>query len=154
MTKLPSPRHRFGMLFVGVARRWRSTLDARLDSLGLTDATWTPLIHIERSGEGICQKDLAARIGLDGSSLVRLLDILVAKGLIERRQDTADRRSNLLFLTRQGQAATRDIQHALTDVEAEMLADLDDAEMEALTTALDRIDARIKATRHERGVRE
>ncbi len=154
MARPLSPRHRFGMLFVGVARRWRNAVDMRLGSLGLTDATWTPLIHIQRAGEGICQKDLASRIGLDGSSLVRLLDILVAKGFIERRQDAADRRSNLLFMTQAGQAATRDIQRALTQIDAEMLADFDETELEALTTALERIDARIKAVGPERVARE
>lgn len=92
-----SARQRFGWLFVGVARRWRAALDERLAGLGLSDATWSPLVHIGRSGGGIRQNALAGRIGIDTSSLVRLLDILVAKALIERRQDPADRRSNLLF---------------------------------------------------------
>ncbi|MDI4654951.1 MarR family winged helix-turn-helix transcriptional regulator [Xanthobacter autotrophicus] len=143
-----SARERFGMLFVVVARRWRSALDASLADRGLSDATWSPLLHIGRSGGGLSQKDLAARVGIDGSSLVRLLDILAAKGLIERRQDPADRRTNLLFLTAAGHGAMADIQSILNGIEARMLADLDDAEMEAMTKALERIEARIRALRH------
>jgi MarR family transcriptional regulator, transcriptional regulator for hemolysin len=41
-----------------------------------------------------------------------------------------------------------DIQGILNGIEARMLADLDDAEMAAVTRALDRIDARIRALRH------
>lgn len=146
-----SPRERFGILFVGTARRWRSVLDASLADLGLSDATWGPLIHLGRSGGGLSQKDLAARVGIDGSSLVRLIDILAAKELVERRQDAADRRSNLLFLTEAGQTVVRKIQRVLTKVEARILADFDEAEVDALTAALERIDLRIRAVR-DRGV--
>ncbi|UFN50156.1 MarR family transcriptional regulator [Roseomonas sp. OT10] len=147
MDSSSSLRARFGMLFVGTARRWRAAVDARLAGLGLSDATWPPLIHIDRSGGGISQTELAARVGIDGSSLVRLLDILAGKGLIERRQDPADRRSNLLFLTPAGQVAVAEIRRILIETEEAMLADLDDARMEALTHALERIDARIRHLR-------
>lgn len=148
MTGPISARERFGMLFVMVARHWRSALDASLADLGLSDATWSPLLHIGRSGGGLSQKELAARVGIDGSSLVRLLDILTTKGLIERRQDPGDRRANLLFLTPAGREAMAEIQGLLNEIEARMLADLDDAEMEAMTKALERLDTRIKALRH------
>lgn len=148
-TPIP-PRQRFGMLFVGVARRWRAALDASLADAGLSDATWSPLMHIARSGGGISQKELAARIGIDGSTLVRLLDLLAGKGLIERRQDAADRRANLLFLTPAGRAAVRKVQHILDRVETEMLADFDDDAVAVLMADLDAIDARIKTLRHRR----
>jgi MarR family transcriptional regulator for hemolysin len=38
------------------------------------------------------QKDLAASLSLDSSSVVRLLDALQNSGLIERREEAADRR--------------------------------------------------------------
>lgn len=140
-------RGNLGVLLVGVARRWRAMLDASLAVVGLSDATWSPLAHIGRSGGGICQKDLAARVGIDGSSLVRLLDILAKKGLIERRQDVADRRSNLLYLTPAGRAAEQGIMRVLTVVEQQMLADLDDVEIARMMGALEQIDRRIKALR-------
>ncbi|WP_029006367.1 MarR family winged helix-turn-helix transcriptional regulator [Azorhizobium doebereinerae] len=143
-----SSRGRFGLLFVGAARRWRSALDAGLAEVGAGDATWSPLIHVHRAGGGLSQKELAARVGIDGSSLVRLVDILAARGFIERRQDTADRRSNLLFLTPAGETEARRIQRVLTRLETRMLAGLDGAEIAALTAALERIDARIEALRH------
>jgi MarR family transcriptional regulator for hemolysin len=149
MTDTFSSRERFGMLFVLVARRWRSALDDSLAKAGLSDATWAPLIHIGRSGGGLSQKELAARIGIDGSSLVRLLDILAAKGLTERRQDPDDRRSNLLFLTPAGRASLDHIQRVLTGIEADMLADFDDADMDMLTDVLERLDARIRSLRHK-----
>lgn len=144
-------RQRFGMLLVGVARRWRAALDAHLARIGLSDATWSPLVYIGLSGGGISQKDLAGRVGIDGSTLVRLLDILAEKALIERRQDAADRRSNLLFLTPAGAATVREIRHVLGAAEERMLAELGDADLDMLTGALERIDAGIRNLRYEDG---
>ena len=80
---------------------------------------------------------------------MRLIDILSAKGLIERRQDPSDRRSNLLFLTQAGKSAVQDIHRVLLEVETQMFADVDDAEIAALTDAIERIDARVKSLRRE-----
>ncbi|MFC3640068.1 MarR family winged helix-turn-helix transcriptional regulator [Camelimonas fluminis] len=142
--RLPA-RSRFGAMFVGLARRWRAAIDASLAGLDLTDATLGPLAQIARCGDGVSQKELAAAVGVGGSTLVRLLDILVARGLVERQQDRADRRANLLYLTPAGRAALRRIETILASVEDEMLADMDEDALESLTRALEKIDARIAA---------
>ena len=59
-----------------LARRWRAFLDTALQDAGLTEAAWAPLMHLHRLGDGVQQKILAARIGIDTSTLVRLIDIL------------------------------------------------------------------------------
>ena len=139
----PRARARFGVLFVGLARRWRAAIDASLAELGLTDATLGPLAQIARCGDGVSQKDLAAAVGVGGSTLVRLLDILVAKDLVVRRQDRADRRANLLYLTPAGHAVLRRIETIIASVEDDILADMDEDALESLTRALEKIDARI-----------
>lgn len=147
----PPPRHRFGALFVGLARRWRRALDDRLSGVGLTDATWAPLVHLEMSGGGISQTELAGMLGIDGSTLVRLLDILAGKGLIERRPDPVDRRAKRLHLTQAGHDAVVGIRAVIIQAETEMLADLDDATLAALIDTFDLIDARIRAMRPHSG---
>jgi MarR family transcriptional regulator for hemolysin len=94
-------RDRLGFLMVTLTRQWRRFVEEQLAASGLTDATWTPLLHLRAWGDGVTQKELAERVGLDGSSLVRLLDILEGKGWVERRADAADRRSKRIFLTPQ-----------------------------------------------------
>ena len=69
-------RDRFGSLIAQVARQWRRAVDLHLRQFGLTEATWLPLIHLARAPEPMRQKDLAASLVLDGSSVVRLLDQL------------------------------------------------------------------------------
>ncbi|PWC39766.1 MarR family transcriptional regulator [Azospirillum sp. TSO35-2] len=141
------PRLRFGFHLVTLARRWRRELDRQLAAAGLTDATWTPLIHLEMSGDGISQKELAGLVGIEGPSLVRLLDALVERGLVERHTDGADRRSKRILLTPAGRAAVADIRRLLARSEADMLRDLDDGELAAMLDGFDRIAHRLSTLR-------
>ena len=76
----------FGRLLSQIARQWRRAVDLRVQPYGLTEATWLPLLRLSRAPEPMRQKDLAASLGLDNSSVVRLLDHLQAGGLVERRE--------------------------------------------------------------------
>ena len=80
-----------------VGRRWRTRLDARVKHLGLTQARWIALLHLRRSGS-MSQRDLAEQIGVEGPTLVRLLDALEQRGLIERVDSDDDRRVKKIHL--------------------------------------------------------
>ncbi|MEI2386357.1 MarR family transcriptional regulator [Breoghania sp. JC706] len=148
-----SPRLRFGLELVLLARRWRGVVDQRLAARGLSDASWTPLVHLAESGDGIPQKELAERIGLDGSSLVRTLDHLAGQGLIERRIDPRDRRLRRIHLTPAGRQATRAIREKLASAEFELLADFSDDELSALLAGFDRLARRISKLQTPEGLR-
>ncbi|MGE4371971.1 MAG: MarR family winged helix-turn-helix transcriptional regulator [Xanthobacter sp.] len=139
----PSPRLRFGFQFVTLARQWRQAVDARLAATGLTDATWAPLVHLQEAGDGISQKDLAARVGIEGSTLVRLLDILVKQELVERHPHEADRRTNRIVLTDRGREVLTSIRRQLSEAEASFLADLSDADLAFMLDVFGRIGARL-----------
>lgn len=145
MNDLPvTPRFRFGMCFSQLARRWRQVIDRHLAAAGLTDATWVPLVHLQETGGGLTQKDLAARMGIDTSSLVRLLDILCRQTLVERRVDEKDARARLVFLTPSGAERVREIRRELYRAEEDLLADLSDADVEDVLTSFEKIDARLR----------
>lgn len=128
-----------------LARRWRRAIDIHLAAAGLTDATWVPLVHLQESGDGMTQKALAALVGIDSSSLVRLLDILSREGLLERRADAADGRARRIYLTTAGRKRVAAIREQLLRAEEELLADLSDAEISAMLEHFERIEQRIEA---------
>ena len=70
-TKIDSSNMLFRLAVV--SRNWRKVLDREVQSAGLTDATWRPLVHLHFLGDGTRQKDLAASVGIEGPSVVRLL---------------------------------------------------------------------------------
>jgi MarR family transcriptional regulator for hemolysin len=122
-----------------VARAWRQAVDDAVKALDLTEATWRPLLHLSHLGEAVRQKDLAESMGIDGSSLVRLLDTLESRGLI-RRADGDDRRCKLVTLTDAGRDLMVRTRAVVTALEEDMLRGLDDAEVTQLLHLLDRID--------------
>ena len=130
-----------------LARQWRRAIDQELASLHLTDATWRPLIHLHLVDQPIRQKDLAARLGLDGSSVVRLLDILAADGLLERTDDAADRRAKLLRLTDAGHALARRVHGRIQEFELALLGDVDDADIARFSAVFDRLESELDPER-------
>jgi MarR family transcriptional regulator for hemolysin len=130
-------RDGFGGLIAQVARQWRRAVDLHLRPFGLTEATWLPLIHLARAPEPMRQKDLAASLVLDGSSVVRLLDQLAAAGLIERHEEAGDRRAKTITVTARGMAIIERVEAASRDVRAATLAGLSDADIESATRVLE-----------------
>ena len=117
--------YRLGLL----TRRWRQVLDTEFQDAGLTDATWRPLLHLHHLGDGVRQKDLAASVGIERPSLVRLIDTLVSKGLIQRSEDGTDRRAKLLCLTPEGQVIVARIREIAAALEHELLSPFDDSDI-------------------------
>ncbi|MBW6416867.1 MarR family winged helix-turn-helix transcriptional regulator [Celeribacter sp. PS-C1] len=133
----------FGFQFVTLSRRWRKVIHSELAKVGLTDATWAPLVHLD-AGDGISQTELADQLALDTSSLVRLLDILAERGFIERRVAPTDRRARLIYLTPEGHAEVARIKTHLNAVEDTLLAELSETEVAALLRAMDIINMSVE----------
>lgn len=126
-----------------LTRRWRRVLDVKVQTAGLTDAMWRPLLHLYLRGDGIRQKDLAASVGMAGPSLVRILDRLVSEGLIDRRRSPSDRRAKLLCLTPAGQQAVARIHHNVKSLESELLSGFDEAETSQMAEFVRRLEASV-----------
>ena len=134
---------RFGHL----TRRWRALLDSEFQASGLTDATWRPLLHLHMLGDGIRQKDLAASVGIEGPSIVRLLDTLILKGLMERSEDRTDRRAKLLCLTPEGRLLVTHIREKVIALEDELLGAFDDAEISRTAQFIEQLESTMEEMR-------
>src|SRR3569833_4613151 len=110
-----------GLLIARLARLWRREADLALANHGLSQATAHPLRV--RSGRGKCvrQGALADELGIEGPSLVRLIDLLQSEGLVERREDPPDRRAKTLHLTPKGDAKAEQLNRVLRRVRAVLL---------------------------------
>jgi MarR family transcriptional regulator for hemolysin len=142
----------FGMLVAQTTRTWRRAVDRRLQPFGLTEATWLPLVHLARAPAPLRQKDLAAALSLDGSSVVRLLDALQAAGLTERREEDGDRRAKAIVLTELGRSTVAQVEIVAKEVRDEALSALSDSQIAAATRVLDHICSRLGAGATEASV--
>lgn len=69
--------------------------------------------------------ELACRLGVSMPTVSGLVDRLVARGMLERRADPADRRVRLVALTTQGEHTVRELETAGEKVRATVLAEMD-----------------------------
>ena len=125
----------FGFQISRIARRLRQAVDMELRTFGLTEATWRPLVYVARLGAGVRQKELAIALGIEGPSLVRLLDGLERRGLIERRGDGTDRRARGIHLTAAGRALQRRVAKVSGAVQRRVLAEVAPADLAACDRA-------------------
>ena len=117
-------REAFALELGRVSRRWRTRLDERLKVTGLTQARWSALLQLARGGACMTQRELAERVGIEGPTLVRLLDALGAQGLIERLPVEGDRRAKHIRLTDAAQPLLEQINRIAAELRREIFAGL------------------------------
>jgi DNA-binding MarR family transcriptional regulator len=132
---MPSTQPTLGFLLHDVARLLRKRFEQRARCLGLTRAQWQVLAFLAPN-EGIQQGALADLLEIEPITLVRILDRMANRGLIERRQHPTDRRIWLLYLTPEAHPVLARMR-ALGDVtRGEALDGIPDAEREKLLHTL------------------
>jgi MarR family transcriptional regulator for hemolysin len=124
---------------IRAARRYRLASDLRLRAFGLSDATALPVVMLRRLGDGVRQGVLAEEMGVEGPSLVRLIDQLETLGFVERVEDPTDRRARLLKLTEAGHDHAVQAETALDDLRHELFVGLPEADLVTALAVLDRI---------------
>lgn len=128
-----------------VARRWRTRLDARLRTVGLTQARWVALLELSRA-DGLNQRDLADTLGIEGPTLVRLLDGLESQGLIERRSCPDDRRAKRVHLTAAADPLLLEIRTIADSTRRELLAGIARGDLYVARRVLAQIAERLEQT--------
>ncbi len=138
-----SPRERIGITLGRAARLMRTRLDERLAPLGLTQAKWLILLYLSRDGGRKPQKELAEIVGVEGPTVVRVLDGLERLGLIERRDQPADRRSKDVCLTPRASELVAEIRRITDAFRQDMWAGLSDEDMAVCGRVLETVIANL-----------
>jgi MarR family transcriptional regulator for hemolysin len=115
----------FAPLLASTARGWRKAFDAAMAEHGLSDAKAIPLMILLRHGDRVPQGVLAERVGIEGATIVRVVDELEKDGLIQRVADDADRRVKLIQLTEDGRALAAKVEKSAARLRAIFLGDFD-----------------------------
>lgn len=136
---LAQTRWQLGVAIGQIARRWRARLDQRIAPFGLTEARWLVLLSLARRGDGITQTVLAARLRIEGPTLVRTLDWLQRQGFVERRVTPRDRRAKTIHLTQKARPVVLRIEEEAATVRGEILAGIPEEELALCLTILQRV---------------
>ncbi len=125
-------------LFAGVGRFRRQVLRATgrgLDTAGLTEAQ-AELLRLVGRRPGISIREAAAELGLVPNTASTLVSKLAADGLLIRSVDPDDRRVGRLRLTDSAQRIADASRAARRAALSEVLDELDDSQLDALTRGL------------------
>jgi MarR family transcriptional regulator for hemolysin len=136
-----------GLLITRIGRLWRREADQALAAHGLSEATAIPLVVLLRRGKCVRQCVLAEEVGIEGPSLVRLIDLLQAEGLVARREDPTDRRAKMLHLTALGEIRAEELNRILRRVRAYLLKDISGEDLAVTFDVLQRIEQRASRLR-------
>jgi MarR family transcriptional regulator for hemolysin len=139
------PSERIGFDLSRTARMWRSRLDERLAPLGLTQAKWVILLHLSKSDGPLPQRELVDRVGVEGPTLVRLLDGLERLGLIERQDSHTDRRAKSVHLTVAAQPVLHDITRIAANLRKEILTGISDEDLNVCLGVFGRMARNVNA---------
>lgn len=125
-----------GKVSTALSRRLQRNL--KQGKLNITAEQWTILFHLWQE-EGLTQQELANLTFRDKPSITRLINNLEKMSLVIRVNDKQDRRSNLIYLTKEGRKLKEEgmKQSAITLTEA--TAGLELEELRAAQILLDKV---------------
>ncbi|MDG0813274.1 MarR family winged helix-turn-helix transcriptional regulator [Cohnella rhizosphaerae] len=121
-----------------VYRRMSNRLMQRLRAYDITPEQWSVLFYASQSA-GLIQRELGERAGKDKPTTTRIVDHLVRKGWVVRRQDHADRRAIYIKATDAGRQLIEETKPIEEAVLAEVTSCLTDEEHETLLVLLHRL---------------
>jgi MarR family transcriptional regulator for hemolysin len=136
---------RFSDALHSTARAWRQALDRRLNFLGVSQASWMTIAVAAKADSPLSQSELADRLGVEGATMVTMIDRLVKAGLVLREPSTTDRRIKRVVLTEAGNRLFGKVRAEAAAFREELLAGVDIGQLRAATELLERLQGIIQA---------
>jgi len=124
-------------------------LDTELErDAGIPLRWYDALIHLEDAPDGLRMNELAERSLYSKSGFTRVVDRMEAADLVRRVRPANDRRSVRVVLTEAGRVTLeRARRHHRHGIEQHFARHLDDADVEALARALEKVSAHARPLR-------
>jgi MarR family transcriptional regulator for hemolysin len=138
---MPTVEERFSAALHNTARGWRLAVDRRLKDLGMSQASWVTIAMAAKAKAPMPQIELANRVGVEGATMVAMLDRLAKAGLIVRVPSVTDRRVKLVTLTPTGAKLYDKVRTEANAVRRQLLAGIDPAVLLAATELLEGLQA-------------
>lgn len=130
---------RFSDALHNTARAWRLAVDQRLKYLGLSQASWMTIAVIARAGTSLSQSEIANRLGVEGATMVSMVDRLVKSGFAIREPSQIDRRIKHVRLTEAGNTLYIKVRTEAAAVRQQLLANVDRVKLSHATEVLEEL---------------
>jgi len=130
---------RFAAALHAAARAWRQALNRRLRHLGISQAGWLAVTVTAKSKTPLSQSELADRLGVEGATMVAMLDRLVKAQLVTREPSKTDRRVKYVALTEAGDRLYTKVRTEAEAFRREILAGFDPSRLGLATDLLEQL---------------
>jgi len=141
---MPDLEERFADALHSTARAWRQTVDRRLKCLGLSQASWMTIAVAAKARTPLSQSELADRLGVEGATMVAMVDRLVKAGLVVREASKTDRRVKRVVLTDAGNRLYDTVKAVAAGVRKELLVRVDAQQLVMATELLEMLQELIE----------
>lgn len=142
---MPDLEERFSNALHSTSRLWRQAVDRRLKYLGVSQASWMTIAFAAKARSPLSQSELADRLGVEGATMVAMVDRLVKAGLVMREASTKDRRIKRVVLTAAGLEIYEKVKAEAAALRRELLAHTDAKKLQAATELLEGLQGIIDA---------
>jgi MarR family transcriptional regulator for hemolysin len=137
---------RFAEALHGSARAWRLAVDRRLKGLGLSQASWMAIAVAARARAPLSQSEIANRLGVEGATMVAMIDRLVKAGLVSRQISPTDRRVRRVLLTEAGNRIYDTVKAVAAGVRKDLLVHTNTRQLAAVTELLETLQQVLEGT--------
>src|ERR687886_1290890 len=128
-----------GFIVNRVARSFVKALDLELhDKVGVTVGQWKVIVMLVKQN-GLTQKETADKLGLEGPTLIPIIDKMEKEGLVIRKVDPSDRRNNRIYRTEKADALWDRMMECASKVRQVALKNIPEVDVNITRTVLDRI---------------
>ena len=128
---------RFSDALHSTSRSWRQAVDRKLKYLGVSQASWMTIAIAAKARSPLSQSELADKLGVEGATMVAMIDRLVKAGLVNREASTTDRRVKRVVLTTAGMKIYDKVKAEAVALRRDLLANTDQKKLLLATELLE-----------------
>jgi MarR family transcriptional regulator, transcriptional regulator for hemolysin len=134
-----------GFIVNKAARAFVKALDSELhDRVGITVGQWKVIVMLVKHN-GLTQKEIADKLGLEGPTLIPVIDKMEKEELVLRKVDPSDRRNNRIYRTEKADALWDRMMQCASKVRQASVKEISEADLKIMRAALDKIWHNLRA---------
>ena len=107
--------------------------------VGITFGQWKIIIILANNDDCLSQKEIADKLGLEGPTLIPIIDKLEKDGFLSRKVDKNDRRNNRIFLTKKSFDFLNSMINCGENIKRILLKDISDVDISITKNTLEKM---------------
>src|SRR5919197_2257347 len=137
-----------GFIVNRTAKAFVKAFDSELgQKVGVTVGQWKVIVMLVNQN-GLTQKEIAEKLGLEGSTLIPIIDKMEKEGLVVRKVDSSDRRNNRIYRTEKADVLWDRMVNCATKVREVSIKDIPEENISIMRNVLEKIGQNLRVEFH------